>query len=75
MNLAVKCLAPGAKLPAFSLTQSGDVSSISVHAFAAGKLRGGPGGPRHVAERMVASAVGVLRQASDLPMRAASQTS
>ncbi|BDA44769.1 RNA 3'-terminal phosphate cyclase [Coccomyxa sp. Obi] len=62
MSLAVRCLAPGAKLPAFNLTQSGDVSSISVHAFTAGRMRGGPGEPSHVAERMVATAVGVLRQ-------------
>ncbi|CAL8469495.1 g9036 [Coccomyxa elongata] len=62
MSLAVRCLAQGAKLPAFNLTESGDVSSIRVHAFAAGKLKGSPGGPPCVAGRMVASAVGVLRQ-------------
>ncbi len=67
MSLAVRCLAPGAKLPAFNLTQSGNVRSIRVHAFAAGKLRGGSGAPPRVAERMVASAVGVLRQVNKLP--------
>ncbi len=73
MSLAVRCLARGAKLPAFNLMQSGDVSSIRVHAFAAGKLKGGPGGPPRVAERMAASAVEVLRQASGPPMHPANQ--
>lgn len=63
MSLEVRCLPPGGKLPAFNLTRRGDVTSININAFSAGKLRGGQAGKLSIVDRLANSAAAVLKQA------------
>ena len=54
--LRVQSLAPGSSLPAFDLTERGDVTSITVSAFQAGPMK------PDVAERMASAAEAALRK-------------
>lgn len=54
--LRVQSLAPGSSLPAFDLTERGDVTSITVSAFQAGPMK------PDVAERIASAAEAALRK-------------
>ncbi len=55
-TLRIQSLAPGCSLPAFNLTERGDVTGITISAFQAGPMK------PDVAERMASAAEAALRE-------------